>query len=204
MAGDPSDLPPEARAIVLALPPDGSTVGNGRLRDLVGLESARYSELTGALKTLGLAVAGRGRGGSLALTEEGQRVRSELPGATENVTELPGVTGAGTAAPSPSTTPGAFPTTGKGWQGTTDIYDVADRLWATADELRANSSLKASEYSVPVLGLIFLRFADSRFTQAQAELEGTGSARRRITKANYQAQGVLYLPSWPDSPICWT
>ena len=76
----------------------------------------------------------------------------------------------------------------------TDIYNVADRLWATADELRANSALKASEYSIPVLGLIFLKFADSRFTQAQDELEGTGSGRRSITKANYQARGVLYLP----------
>jgi type I restriction enzyme M protein len=77
---------------------------------------------------------------------------------------------------------------------TTDIYDIADRLWATADELRANSHLKAAEYSIPVLGLIFLKFADSRFRQAEGELEGTGSARRVITKANYQAKGVLYLP----------
>jgi len=35
-----------------------------------------------------------------------------------------------------------------------DIYDIADRLWETADELRANSHLKAAEYSIPVLGLI--------------------------------------------------
>jgi type I restriction enzyme M protein len=48
-----------------------------------------------------------------------------------------------------------------------DIYDVADRLWETADELRANSHLKAAEYSIPVLGLIFLKFADSRFGQAE-------------------------------------
>jgi type I restriction-modification system DNA methylase subunit len=54
-----------------------------------------------------------------------------------------------------------------------DIYDIANRLWETADELRANSALKASEYSVPVLGLIFLKFADSRFAQAEAELVGT-------------------------------
>ena len=33
--------------------------------------------------------------------------------------------------------------------------DIEKRLWATADELRANSGLKASEYSTPVLGLIF-------------------------------------------------
>jgi type I restriction enzyme M protein len=75
-----------------------------------------------------------------------------------------------------------------------DIYDIADRLWETADELRANSHLKAAEYSIPVLGLIFLRFADTRFTQAEAELAGGGSGRRVIGKANYQAKGVLYLP----------
>ncbi len=75
-----------------------------------------------------------------------------------------------------------------------DIYDIADRLWETADELRANSHLKAAEYSIPVLGLIFLKFADSRFTRMEAELAGTGSGRREIGKANYQAKGVLYLP----------
>ena len=75
-----------------------------------------------------------------------------------------------------------------------DIYDVANRLWETADELRANSHLKAAEYSIPVLGLIFLKFADSRFAQAETELSGNRSNRREIGKANYQAKGVLYLP----------
>jgi len=42
--------------------------------------------------------------------------------------------------------------------------ELEKKLWATADSLRANSKLKASEYAVPVLGLIFLRFADHRFT----------------------------------------
>ncbi len=77
---------------------------------------------------------------------------------------------------------------------TVDIYNIADRLWATADELRANSHLKAAEYSVPVLGLIFLKFADSRFAQAEAELAGSSTGRREIGKANYQAKSVLYLP----------
>jgi type I restriction enzyme M protein len=76
----------------------------------------------------------------------------------------------------------------------TDIYDIADRLWQIADELRANSHLKSSEYSIPVLGLIFLKFADSRFTEAESELAGSGTGRREIGKANYQARGVLYLP----------
>jgi len=78
--------------------------------------------------------------------------------------------------------------------GKTDIYDIADRLWETADELRANSHLKAGDYSVPVLGLIFLKFADSRFAKAEAGLAGSSTGRRQIGKANYQAKGVLYLP----------
>ena len=44
------------------------------------------------------------------------------------------------------------------------------RLWDAADQLRANSGLKASEYSGPVLGLIFLRFAEVRFARRRAEL----------------------------------
>lgn len=75
-----------------------------------------------------------------------------------------------------------------------DIYDIANRLWETADELRANSHLKAAEYSIPVLGLIFLKFADSRFTEADADFGGGTTGRRTIGKANFQARGVLYLP----------
>lgn len=75
-----------------------------------------------------------------------------------------------------------------------DIQDIANRLWETADELRANSHLKAAEYSIPVLGLIFLKFADSRFAKAEQAVAGTGTGRREIGKADYQARGVLYLP----------
>lgn len=39
---------------------------------------------------------------------------------------------------------------------------LEDRLWKAADQLRANSSLAASQYSIPVLGLTFLRYADVR------------------------------------------
>lgn len=43
-------------------------------------------------------------------------------------------------------------------------------LWAAADNLRANSDLKSSEYSTPVLGLIFLKFADNKYKQFEAEI----------------------------------
>ena len=71
--------------------------------------------------------------------------------------------------------------------------DLEKRLWGAADEFRANSKLKSSEYSVPVLGLIFLRYADHKFTQAKAKFTSQGTGRRTIGKADYQAKGVLYL-----------
>ncbi|MBT9549175.1 MAG: SAM-dependent DNA methyltransferase [Candidatus Sericytochromatia bacterium] len=49
--------------------------------------------------------------------------------------------------------------------------ELEDRLWQTADNLRANSPLKSSEYSVPVLGLIFLKFADNKYSQYEAQIQ---------------------------------
>lgn len=43
-------------------------------------------------------------------------------------------------------------------------------LWSAADKLRVNSDLKASEYSTPVLGLIFLKFADNKYRQHEAAI----------------------------------
>lgn len=68
------------------------------------------------------------------------------------------------------------------------------RLWDAADDFRANSKLKSSEYSVPVLGLIFLRYADHKFGEAEKKLSGQGSGRRKIGKTDYQAKGVLFIP----------
>jgi type I restriction enzyme M protein len=69
--------------------------------------------------------------------------------------------------------------------------EIEKRLWDAADELRANSRLRASEYSVPVLGLIFLKYADR-----QLKAEPVGKSRRRgaLTPEHYQRRGVLYLP----------
>lgn len=71
------------------------------------------------------------------------------------------------------------------------------RLWDAADQLRANSGLKAQEYSGPILGLIFLRFADVRFTALREKLEKAGASSRRGSRVDdpnaYLAEGVLYL-----------
>lgn len=78
----------------------------------------------------------------------------------------------------------------------TDLTEVQKKLWDAADELRANSGLQASEYSQPVLGLIFLRFAEERFAAAEAEM-GPGSERNPVGPDDYKAKGVLFLP--PDA-----
>ena len=74
-------------------------------------------------------------------------------------------------------------------------HELENRLWATADQLRANSELTSAEYKSPVLGLVFLRFVDQKFSAAKEQLEAQqgGSSRRTIGKADYQAQGVIFL-----------
>ncbi|MHB8211209.1 MAG: N-6 DNA methylase [Acidithiobacillus sp.] len=71
------------------------------------------------------------------------------------------------------------------------------RLWDTADQFRANSGLKAQEYSGPILGLIFLRFAEVRFAIQRIKLEGTRASSRRGSRvdepAAYHAESILYL-----------
>jgi type I restriction enzyme M protein len=70
-------------------------------------------------------------------------------------------------------------------------------LWTAADQFRANSGLKAQEYSGPLLGLIFLRFAEVRFAAQRAKLEAAGASSRRGSRVDeptaYHADNVLYL-----------
>ena len=63
-----------------------------------------------------------------------------------------------------------------------DIIAIENRLWAAADQLWANSGLKPSEFSVPVLGLIFLRYAEVKFNKAEKQLTGKATGRRTTTR----------------------
>ncbi len=75
-----------------------------------------------------------------------------------------------------------------------DNGDIERRLWSTADLLRANSGLKPSEYSRPVLGLLFLRYADGRFAEVEKLLQPRpGSRLGTPTPDAYKAKGVIYL-----------
>jgi type I restriction enzyme M protein len=75
-----------------------------------------------------------------------------------------------------------------------DLVAIENRLWAAADQLWANTGLKPAEFSTPVLGLIFLRYADKRFTEISKALDKKGVPVNEREVVDYQAEGVLYLP----------
>ena len=75
-----------------------------------------------------------------------------------------------------------------------DLKDLERRLWESADQLRANSSLTPSDYRGPILGLIFLAFAEHRYLQVTPELEQRATARNPVKPDDYRSRGVLYIP----------
>lgn len=74
-----------------------------------------------------------------------------------------------------------------------DLAEVRRTLWAAADQLRANSTLTPTDYRGPVLGLIFLAYAEHRFEQVRPELEAKATARRPVTPDDYRARSVLFI-----------
>jgi len=74
-----------------------------------------------------------------------------------------------------------------------DLGQVRRTLWKAADELRANSTLSPSEARGPILGLIFLAYAEHRFERVRAEVEAKATARRAITTDDYRARSVLFV-----------
>lgn len=78
------------------------------------------------------------------------------------------------------------------------LKQLEANLWASADNLRANSKLTAAEYKDPVLGLILLRYAQNRYEQAKAVVEASipesPRGKRAPTKADFLAAGAMMLP----------
>ena len=79
------------------------------------------------------------------------------------------------------------------------LRQLEAELWRAADQLRANSKLTASEYSMPVLGLIFLRHAYNRFQKVKVEVEKDlpthpQRGKRPLTKNDFLERNAMYLP----------
>lgn len=83
---------------------------------------------------------------------------------------------------------------------TEQLKQLERDLWSAADNLRANTGLKSTEYATPVLGLIFLKFADNRYRQfeqtIQEEFEKLAGTRREkpISEIAVEKCG-FYLPN---------
>lgn len=79
----------------------------------------------------------------------------------------------------------------------TDISTIEKRLWSSADTLRTNSNYASNEYMMPVLGLIFLRHAYSRYLHVKERLEANlpkrGGQARPLRKEDFSGQGSIFL-----------
>jgi type I restriction enzyme M protein len=79
-----------------------------------------------------------------------------------------------------------------------ELKQLEDSLWEAADRLRANSKLNATEYSMPVLGLIFLRHASNRFDRVhekvKTRLPSRGGKTRPVTAEDFASEGAIFLP----------
>ena len=80
-----------------------------------------------------------------------------------------------------------------------ELRKLEAELWRAADQLRANSKLTASEYSMPVLGLIFLRHAYNRYEKVKVEVEKDlpvhpQRGRRPVSKKDFEERNAMYLP----------
>ena len=81
-----------------------------------------------------------------------------------------------------------------------NTHQIEKELWEAADQLRANSKLTAAEYSMPVLGLIFLRHADNRYKQYLDEVlqaipaQVPAAQREELIKLEFQGKAAMYLP----------
>lgn len=77
------------------------------------------------------------------------------------------------------------------------IEAIEKRLWKSADNLRANSNFASNEYFLPVMGLIFLRHAYSRYLMVKDEIEKTlpkrGGKTRALTKEDFSQKSAIYL-----------
>lgn len=78
-----------------------------------------------------------------------------------------------------------------------NIEAIEKRLWSSADNLRANSNFSSNEYFLPVMGLIFLRHAYSRYLmvkpEIEAELPSRGGQTRPLTKEDFSRKGAIFL-----------
>lgn len=199
-------------ALIALIPEDGTRISNDQIRAALESEAGEpisdtdLKELKNQVVAMGFAEGVKGPGGGL-------KAPGVVPPAPVAAAGRPGTNGTGkrperqlSAGTAAGTTP--LPEPGDPNRGFTGWVAPPERdqgkaameksLWEAADQFRANSGLKAQEYSGPILGLIFLRFADARFMPHWQKLKAAGGSERRGSREEdpraYESQGLLYLP----------
>ena len=201
-------------ALIALIPEDGSRITNDEIRAALEREAGEpisdgdLKEIKALVVTMGAAESMKGPGGGLKAAGVAPPIRSAAASASR--TRRSG-NGAGpqdrqsveaTTLSSPPPDPGDPSRGFSGWvappERDLDKAAMEKSLWEAADQFRANSGLKAQEYSGPILGLIFLRFADARFMPQWQKLKAAGGSERRGSREEdpnaYQSEGLLYLP----------
>ena len=79
------------------------------------------------------------------------------------------------------------------------LKQLEDKLWDSANAMRAHGGIKASDYAVPVLGLIFLKFAEKKYSQHEPEIlkeyqKDKGTRMERTIQEIALAKCGFYLP----------
>ncbi len=79
-----------------------------------------------------------------------------------------------------------------------NIKKLEADLWAAADNLRSNSELNSNQYCMPVLGLLFLRYAYSRYKKVEAEILQNrpmrGGRQMPVEASDFKAKSAIFLP----------
>ena len=201
-------------ALIALIPEDGSRITNDEIRAALEREAGEpisdgdLKEIKALVVTMGAAESMKGPGGGLKAAGVAPPIK--FAAASASRTRRSG-NGAGpqdrqsaeaTTPSSPPPDPGDPSRGFSGWvappERDLDKAAMEKSLWEAADQFRANSGLKAQEYSGPILGLIFLRFADARFMPQWQKLKAAGGSERRGSREEdpnaYQSEGLLYLP----------
>jgi type I restriction enzyme M protein len=191
-------------AFLEALEGMGGAARNPELQHALDWDQAQYDAVKTALVDRGILVKGRGRSNSVSI----RGMEAALPPRSTSSSNGNGAGRRGAraqeAAPpaSPPPEPGDPSRGFTGWVAPPERDQgkaaMEKSLWEAADQFRANSGLKAQEYSGPILGLIFLRFADARFMPHWQTLKAAGGSERRGSREEdpkaYESEGLLYLP----------
>lgn len=148
----------------------GGSAGNQRLQEALGWQDSTYQRIKQHLLEEGRIRTGRGRGGSVALSEATPALAAPKPSASAKA-----------AAPKSAAAKSAPVTE----------LDYADKLWKTADKLRGN--MEPSDYKHVALGLIFLKYISDAFEARHKQLleEDPQAAE---DKDEYLADNIFWVP----------